>query len=111
MLETPNASLDATQDGRSWDGQIYVATLQTLRAFGIKASQINPNADVLSARPGLSGVSGMTFTYGSGNWNGFSNPGSGPPATSRCSAATDCLANPVIQEVGALPTGTRHRTR
>ena len=31
-------------------------------------------------------------------------PGSGAP--SRCSAATDCLANPVIQEVGALPSGT-----
>ena len=48
----------------------------------------------------------MTFTYGSNNDNGFSDPGSGPPSASRCSAATDCLANPVIQEVGALPSGT-----
>jgi putative ABC transport system permease protein len=102
-LESPNASFNATQGGRSWNGQIYVATPQLLHAFGIKASQINPNADVLSSRPGLSGVSGMTFTYGSGNGNG---PGSGPPSSSRCSAATDCLANPVIEEVGALPTGT-----
>ncbi len=105
-LETPDAGLNATQGGRSWDGQIYVATPQLLQAFGIRASQINPNADVLSSRPGLSGVSGMTFTYGSNNDNGFSNPGSGPPPSSRCSAATDCLANPIIQEVGALPTGT-----
>jgi putative ABC transport system permease protein len=102
-LETPNAGLNATQGGRSWNGQIYVATPQLLRAFGIKASEIDPNADVLSSRPGLSGVSNMTFTYGSGNGNG---PGSGPPPQSRCSAATDCLANPVIQEVGALPSGT-----
>ena len=102
-LETPNASLNATQGGRSWNGNIYVATPQLLRAFGIKASQINPNADVLSSRPGLSGVSGMTFTYGSGNGNG---PGSGPPSQPRCSAATDCLANPVIQQLGALPVGT-----
>ncbi len=102
-LKSPNASLNATQGGRSWNGQIYVATPELLQAFGIKASQINPNADVLSSRPGLSGVSNMTFTYGSGNGNG---PGSGPPSQSRCSAATDCLANPVIQEVGALPNGT-----
>ena len=102
-LETPNASLNATQGGRSWDGQIYVATPQLLKAFGIKASEINPDADVLSSRPGLSGVSGMTFTYGSGNGSG---PGSGPPSSSRCNAAADCLANLVIQELRALPTGT-----
>ncbi len=100
-LETPNASLNATQGGRSWDGQIYVATPQLLHAFGIKASQINLNADVLSSRPGLSGVSGMTFTYGS-----VVQKGSGPPPPSNCRASTDCLANPVIQEVGALPAGT-----
>jgi putative ABC transport system permease protein len=105
-LETPDAGLNATQGGRSWNGQIYVATPQLLRAFGIKASEIDPNADVLSSRPGLSGVSRITFTYGSNNDNAFSNPGSGPPSQSRCSAATDCLASPVIQEVGALPTGT-----
>ncbi|MGD0984339.1 MAG: FtsX-like permease family protein [Acidimicrobiales bacterium] len=105
-LETPDAGLNATQGGRSWNGQIYVATPQLLRAFGIKASEIDPNADVLSSRPGLSGVSRITFTYGSNNDNAFSNPGSGPPSPSRCSAATDCLASPVIQEVGALPTGT-----
>jgi len=105
-LETPDAGLNATQGGRSWNGQIYVATPQLMRAFGIKASQINPDADVLSSRPGLSGVSNMTFPYGSNNDNGFSNPGSGPPSSSRCNAATDCLANPVIQQVGALPSGT-----
>jgi putative ABC transport system permease protein len=75
-----------------------------LRAFGINPSEINPNADVLSSRPGLSGVSGMTMTYGLNNTS--SNSGSGPPSSSTCSAATDCLANPVIQEVGALPSGT-----
>jgi putative ABC transport system permease protein len=88
-LETPNANLNATQGGRSWSGQIYVATPQLLRAFGIKASEIDPNADVLSSRPGLSGVSGMTLSYGS-----------------RCSAPTGCVVNPVVEEVGALPTGT-----
>ncbi|HXA31852.1 MAG TPA: FtsX-like permease family protein, partial [Acidimicrobiales bacterium] len=103
-LESPSANLNASQGGRNWNGQIYVATPQLLRAFGINPSQIDPNADVLSSRPGLSGVSGMTFSYGANNAS--SNPGSGPPSSSTCSAATDCLAHPVIQEVAALPSGT-----
>jgi putative ABC transport system permease protein len=88
-LESPSASLNATQGGRNWSGQIYVATPQVLHAFGIKASEIDPNADVLSSRPGLSGVSGITFSSGS-----------------TCTIPTGCNVHPVIQEVGALPTGT-----
>ena len=97
-LRTPNASLDGTQGGRSWNGAIYVATPQLLHAFGITESEIDPNADVLSSRPGLSGYSGLQFDYGGG--------GKGGPSGSGCSAATQCLPDPVIQEVGALPTGT-----
>jgi putative ABC transport system permease protein len=105
-LQTPNANLNATEGGRNWDGQIYVATPQLLRAFGITASAINPNADILSSRPGLSSVSNMTFTYGSSSGNGPQKGGSGPSSSSQCDAASDCLATPVIQEIGALPTGT-----
>ena len=110
-LETPNVNLNApqagSQGGRNWDGAIYVATPQLLHAFGIKASEIAPNADVLSSRPGLSGVSGLTFDYGSNNNNnGPGNPGPGPQSSPACTAATGCLANPVIQEIGALPAGT-----
>ena len=65
-LDSPNAKLVGTNLGRSWDGQIYVATPQLLRAFGITASEIDPNADILSSRPGLSGVSGLELNYGSG---------------------------------------------
>jgi putative ABC transport system permease protein len=64
-LETPNAQINGTEGGRQWSGQIYVATPQLLRAFGITASEINPDADILSSRPGLSGVSGLRFDYGS----------------------------------------------
>jgi len=113
-LESPNASIGYAGTGRSWNGAIYVATPQLLKAFGIKESEIEPNADVLTARPGLSGVSGLYLTYGgngndyNGNGNGNGNgPGSGPGGSlSHCSAATGCLANPVIQEVSALPAGT-----
>jgi putative ABC transport system permease protein len=99
-LESPNAQISGTQGGRQWSGQIYVATPQLLRAFGITASEINPDADILTARPGLSGVSGLDFNYGSaGN--------SGPSQTVQgCTAKSGCLAHPVIQEVGALPSGT-----
>jgi putative ABC transport system permease protein len=59
-LETPNAQSRLGPRGvGSWDGPIYVATPQLLRAFGITSSEIDPNADILSSRPGLSGVSGL----------------------------------------------------
>ncbi|HEX4219483.1 MAG TPA: FtsX-like permease family protein [Acidimicrobiales bacterium] len=98
-LQTPEAQLVGTNLGRSWNGQVYVATPQLLSAFGIKASDIDPNADVLSSRPGLSGVSSLGLDYGSGGKFGSSD-------SSTCTAATSCLAHPVIQEVGALPLGT-----
>jgi putative ABC transport system permease protein len=98
-LESPNASIVSTgsqQGGRSWNGAVYVATPQLLRAFGITASQIDPNADILSSRPGLSGVSGLGLDYSSGGNNGQSQT---------CTAAAGCVATPVIQEVDALPSG------
>jgi putative ABC transport system permease protein len=106
-LETPNAGLNGTNLGRQWDGAIYVATPQLLRAFGITPSEIAPNADVLSSRPGLSGVSGLVFNYTSGGKSAESPyaPGGGS-STQECTAATGCRAHPVIQEIGALPGGT-----
>jgi putative ABC transport system permease protein len=99
-LETPNAELMATATqgggGRSWNGAVFIATPQLLGAFGITTSEIDPNADILSSRPGLSGVSGLGLDYASGGKLGPSP---------RCTAAAGCLANPVIQEVGALPSG------
>jgi putative ABC transport system permease protein len=99
-LETPNAQVIGTDLGRQWDGAIYVATPQLLRTFGIRSSEIDPNADILSSRPGLSGVSGLGLDYASGGKRG-------PPSSGQsCTAATGCLAHPVVQEVGALPLGT-----
>jgi putative ABC transport system permease protein len=95
-LESPNAYLSGTQGGRSWSGQIYVATPQLLREFGIKASEINAKADVLTSRPGLSGVSGLVMDYGSGN------PKQGAIQNGNGGSVRD----PLIQEVSALPSGT-----
>ncbi|MDP9234147.1 MAG: hypothetical protein M3P01_06300, partial [Actinomycetota bacterium] len=97
-LEIPNAGLIGTHLGRQWSGAIYVATPRLLHAFGIKSSEIDPNADFLSSRPGLSGVSGLGLKYGRGGKFG--------PSSQMCTAARSCLPHPLIQEIGALPSGT-----
>ena len=81
-----------------------MATPQLLKAFGIRASDVNPDADILTMRPGLSGLSEMQLLYGDKGQE-FGGNGNGPPTSWPCPAG-QCLANPVIQEVGALPSGT-----
>jgi len=103
-LDQAGASLQHAAAGRSWSGPVYVATPQLLAAFGIKASEVNPDVDILTMRPGLSGLSQMQLVYG-GNGNGSGGNGNGPPASWPCPKG-QCLANPVIQEVSALPSGT-----
>ena len=56
-----------------------MATPQLLAAFGIKASDVNPDADILTMRPGLSGISDMQLNYGNGNGNG-NGPAAAPAA-------------------------------
>jgi len=100
-LETTSATLQHAAPGRQWNGQVYVATPQLLAAFGISASQVDPAADVLTMRPGLSGLSDMQLVYGH-----YFGQGPGAGQTAFPCPTDECLANPVIQEVGALPSGT-----
>jgi putative ABC transport system permease protein len=102
-LQTTSATLQHASPGERWYGTIYVATPQLLRAFGITASQIAPAADILSMRPGLSGITKMQLVYGS--YFG----GQPPPRTRRTfpCPASDCLPNPVTQQISALPSGTQ----
>ena len=93
-LETPSGSLNYDGSGRGWSGPIYVATPQLLRAFGITSAQINPDADVLTMRPGLSTMRHVEL------WNSPKVPSDTP-----CTPGS-CLASPPIQETGALPSGT-----
>jgi putative ABC transport system permease protein len=93
-LETPSGSLQSGAPGRGWSGPIYIATPQLLNAFGITPAQVNPDADFLTARPGLSTTQHMQLWY---------TPK--VPSGSPCSPGS-CLANPPIQEIGALPAGT-----
>jgi len=64
QLETTDSSLQRAAAGRNWDGAVYVATPQLLRAYGITAAQVTPDADILTMRPGLSGMTGMQLQYG-----------------------------------------------
>jgi len=100
-LDSTSATIQHAANGRSYSGPLYVATPPLLKAFGIKASQLNPDADVLSMRPGFASISKMQLVYG----NYFSNGGRRGPNGFPC-PKTDCLANPVIEQVPALPAGT-----
>jgi len=111
-LDQTSANLNHAAAGRTWSGPIYVATPQLLQAFGIRASAVSPDADILTMRPGLSGVSDMQLLYGDSVQGDSGQGGNGPSGgglgsqTSYPCPKGQCVANPVIQEVGALPAGT-----
>jgi putative ABC transport system permease protein len=85
---------------KSLDGSLTVATPQLLRVLGIRPSQIQPNADIVTSLPGFAGASGVEFTYcaklvpigpvGNGNFN--------------CTKS-GVLKHTVIQALSALPRG------
>src|ERR1700733_2892265 len=93
-LETPSGSLQYGGTGRGFSGNTYVATPQLLHAFGITPAQVSPDADFLTMRPGLSTTQHIQF------WDPPKVPPD-PPCT-----PGSCLANPPIQEISALPSGT-----
>ena len=97
QLDLTGATLQHAASGRQFDGQVYVATPQLLKAFGIKASAINPSADILTMRPGLSGISKMQLVYGH-----YFTPGTSRPAAP---AATDRDRSPTpARRTNAWPT-------
>jgi len=104
-LEQSSGNLVHAAAGRSWSGTIYVATPQLLSAFGIRQSEINPDADILTMRPGLSTMSQLQLLYGQ-QAGGPGGPGApGAPGQWPCLAGS-CIANPPIQEISQLPSGT-----
>jgi putative ABC transport system permease protein len=68
-----------------------VATPALLADFGIRPSQVDPGADIVSMRPGLGSVPDMQLIYGD-----LGNPQATPSAAD----------NPKIQQLAALPSGT-----
>jgi putative ABC transport system permease protein len=100
-LYATNAGLVHAANGRNWSGPIYLATPQLLSMFGISQSQVNPDADFLTMRPGLSTLSLMQFVNGPKGGPGAPGQGNQWP----CPAGS-CIANPPIQEISQLPSGT-----
>ncbi len=81
--------------GRGVSGLPYVATPALLKAFGIRQSEINPAADVLTVRKLLPSAGGLALV--SGSYLAGSPPG--------CPAGM-CVLSPVIQVMSKLPVGT-----
>ena len=104
-LFSTSASLQHEAGGRQFTGPLYVATPQLLSAFGIRQSSIDPDADILSMRPGFSSNSLMQIVYGD-YFAGDGPPGGGGGDNAYPCPRSECLADPVIQEVTALPSGT-----
>jgi putative ABC transport system permease protein len=83
--------------GSGFSGQLFVATPALLKAYGISPSEVNPDADVLTMRPGLAADSSQIGLV-SGAYFGL-------PANAPACPVGDCIADPVIQTISALPSG------
>jgi len=108
-LETTSATLQHDATGRNYSGPLYLATPALLRAFGINPSTVDRSADILTMRPGLASTSKMQLVYG----NYFDDQVKGPPRPPGPGTGDpfpcprgECLANPTMQQVSALPRGT-----
>jgi putative ABC transport system permease protein len=88
-LETATGLLLQTTNGGTDVGQPYVATPELLAGYGIKASQIEPGAVLLTSRTGLAGAPALQLPFGCT----FSN----------ACPSDSCIASPPIQVLSGLP--------
>jgi putative ABC transport system permease protein len=108
-LESAGVTLHevGAQAHKDFTGTVYVATPQLLATYGITAGQIGPGTDVLTMRPGMASLQHMELTWG--NYGVQQGPG-GVVHKDRvllgCVLSIDCLANPAMQAVSSLPSGT-----
>jgi putative ABC transport system permease protein len=100
-LETTSATIQHAAAGRSYSGPLYVATPQLLKDLNITSSSVAPHAEILSMRPGFAALTKMQIVYG----DYFGAAGKGGPNAWPC-PKSDCLANPLMQQVSSLPAGT-----
>ncbi len=108
-LESTGATLHqvGAQAHRDFSGTVYVATPQLLATYGVTAGQIAPGTDVLSMRPGMASLPNMELTWG--NYGLQQGPGGfvqKDRALPACTLSGGCLANPAMQTVTGLPSGT-----
>jgi putative ABC transport system permease protein len=108
-LESAGATLHqvGAQAHKDFTGTVYVATPQLLATYGITVGQIAPGTDVLTMRPGMASLPHMELTWG--NYGVHQRPGGLVQKDSvlpSCTLSSDCLANPRMQTVSRLPSGT-----
>ena len=108
-LESAAATLHqaGAQAHKDFTGTVYVATPQLLATYGITAGQIAPGTEVLTMRPGMASLPHMELTWG--NYGVQQRPGGLVQKDSvlpSCTLSSDCLANPRMQTVSSLPSGT-----
>ena len=90
-----------------FNGSVYVATPQLLAMYGIKASQVSPGTDIVTMRSGLAGLPHIEMTWGSyGFQYGPGNLVQKASVLPPCTLSNDCLANPAMQTISNLPSGT-----
>jgi putative ABC transport system permease protein len=108
-LESAGATLHqaGAQAHKDFTGTVYVATPQLLATYGITAGQIAPGTDVLTMRPGMASLPHMELAWG--NYGVQQRPGGLVQKDSvlpSCTLSSGCLANPAMQTVSSLPSGT-----
>jgi putative ABC transport system permease protein len=84
------------QHGPGFGGLMFVATPQLLAAYGIAPGSVSPQADVLTARPGLPSAGNLLLVSGAYLSESPNEP---------CPAGL-CILNPVVQGMSKLPPGT-----
>ncbi len=108
-LETTGATMHqvGAQAHKDFTGTLYVATPQLLGTYGITSGQIAAGTDVLTMRPGMASMPHMELTWGNFGLaqlpGGFTRKDSTLPD---CTLSGGCLANPSMQTVSSLPSGT-----
>ena len=108
-LESAGATLHqaGAQVHKDFTGAVYVATPQLLATYGIAVGQIPAGTDVLTMRPGLAALPNLELTWGNFGIQqgpgGFNRKDSVLPS---CTLSGGCLANPRMQTVSSLPSGT-----
>ena len=108
-LESAGATLHqaGAQVHKDFTGAVYVATPQLLAMYGIAVGQIPAGTDVLTMRPGLAALPNLELTWGNFGIQqgpgGFNRKDSVLPS---CTLSGGCLANPRMQTVSSLPSGT-----
>jgi putative ABC transport system permease protein len=92
---------------QQFNDPLYVATPALLRDFGINPSQIHPDTDLLTTTAGLTTATHLQLIGEGDVFSRHTPTGNGIPGSlqTQCPPVS-CIANPKIQAISGLPSGT-----